>query len=97
EELRALSRGFAPPILEDRGLVSAIESFAAISSIPVTVSSTLVQGTRLPAEIERNAYFVVAELITNASKHSGATAVRVDVTTPADPSGVRRLEVLVAD
>ena len=97
EELRALSRGFAPPILEDRGLVSALESFAAMSSIPVTVSSTLASGTRLPAEIERNAYFVVAELITNASKHSGATAVRVDVTTPADPTGVRRLEILVAD
>lgn len=97
EELRALSRGFAPPILEDRGLISAVESFAAMSSIPVTVTSTLAPGTRLPAEIERNAYFVIAELVTNASKHSGASAVRVEVTTPADPTGARRLEVLVAD
>src|SRR5690606_40405777 len=28
EELRALSRGFAPPILLDRGLVAALESLA---------------------------------------------------------------------
>ncbi|MCP2030632.1 signal transduction histidine kinase [Okibacterium sp. HSC-33S16] len=97
DELRALSRGFAPPILEDRGLVSAVESFAALSSIPITVASTLDAGTRLPAEIERNVYFVVAELITNASKHSGATAVRVEMSTPTDAAGSRRLEVLVAD
>jgi signal transduction histidine kinase len=97
DELRALSRGFAPPILQDRGLVSAVESFAAMSSVPVTVASTLEGGIRLPAEIERNAYFVIAELITNASKHSGATAVRVDISTPADPAGTRYLEIRVAD
>ncbi|RLQ86523.1 sensor histidine kinase [Mycetocola zhadangensis] len=97
EELRALSRGFAPPILEDRGLVSAIESFTALSSIPVTVTNSLEPGTRLPAEIERNAYFVVAELVTNASKHSSATAVRVDITAPTDATGNRRLDLLVVD
>src|SRR5690606_39316075 len=31
EELRALSRGFAPPILLDRGLVAALESLAVRS------------------------------------------------------------------
>lgn len=79
EELRALSRGFAPPILGDRGLVSAIESLATVSTIPVTVTSSLAPGLRLPAEIERNGYFVAAELVTNASKHSGARTVTVDV------------------
>ncbi|MFU8946985.1 sensor histidine kinase [Mycetocola zhadangensis] len=97
EELRALSRGFAPPILEDRGLVSAVESLAGMSSVPVTVTTDLSAGTRLAAEIERNAYFVVAELLTNASKHSGASAVRVEITRPTDATGARRLEILVAD
>jgi signal transduction histidine kinase len=68
-----------------------------MSSSPVTVAHTLDGGTRLPAEIERNAYFVIAELITNASKHSGATAVRVDISTPTDPNGTRHLEIRVAD
>lgn len=96
EELRALSRGFAPPILGDRGLVSAIESLAAVSSIPVTVTSSLEPGLRLPAEIERNGYFVAAELVTNASKHSGARAVTVDVSILPAEFG-RMLTLVVSD
>jgi len=79
EELRALSRGFAPPILLDRGLVAALESFAVRSSIPVTVANELPTGLELPQEIERNAYFVASEALTNAAKHSGATAVEARV------------------
>ncbi len=97
DELRALSRGFAPPILEDRGLVSAVESLAAMSSIPVTVTSTLMPGVRLPSEIERNVYFVIAELLTNASKHSGASGVRVEISTTPDSGAGRRLQLVVAD
>ncbi|MBG6238310.1 signal transduction histidine kinase [Mycetocola sp. CAN_C7] len=96
EELRALSRGFAPPILGDRGLVSAIESLATVSSIPVTVHSSLAPRLRLPAEIERNGYFVAAELITNASKHSGASTVTVDVSMHPAEFG-QLLTVTVSD
>ena len=39
EELRALSRGFAPPILLDRGLVAALESAADRAAIPTRVMS----------------------------------------------------------
>ena len=79
EELRALSRGFAPPILLDRGLVAALESAAVRSSIPVRVTSGLPEGFELPQEIERNAYFVASEALANAAKHSGATSVEVSV------------------
>ncbi|MEO8527995.1 MAG: sensor histidine kinase [Pseudolysinimonas sp.] len=75
EELRALSRGFAPPILLDRGLVAALESLAVRSAVTVRVVSTLPQGTDLPIELERNAYFIAAEGLTNAVKHSGSTAI----------------------
>ena len=37
DELRALSRGFAPPILMDRGLVAALESLAVRAAVPTTV------------------------------------------------------------
>lgn len=86
EELRALSRGFAPPILLDRGLIAALESAAVRSAVPTRVVSDLpripsTDPNALPQEIERNAYFIASEAIMNAAKHSGASdiEVRVDV------------------
>lgn len=81
EELRALSRGFAPPILLDRGLVAALESLAVRSAVTVRVVSSLPTGTELPTELERNAYFIAAEGLTNAVKHSGGSAIdlRIDL------------------
>jgi signal transduction histidine kinase len=79
EELRSLSRGFAPPILLDRGLVAALESAAVRSAVPVRVASELPEGFDLPQEIERNAYFVASEALANAAKHSGAANVEVRV------------------
>ena len=58
DELRALSRGFAPPILLDRGLVAALESLAVRAAVPTTIVDELPKGTKLPDEIERNAYFL---------------------------------------
>jgi signal transduction histidine kinase len=81
EELRALSRGFAPPILLDRGLVAALESLAVRSAVTVRVVSSLPDDVDLPTELERNAYFIAAEGLTNAVKHSGASAIdlRIDL------------------
>ena len=79
EELRALSRGFAPPILLDRGLVAALESAAVRSTVPTRVVDGLPEGLELPQEIERNAYFVASEALANAAKHSGAASVTVAV------------------
>jgi len=98
DELRALSRGFAPPILLDRGLVAALESLASRSSVSVTVTNSLDEGASIPQEIERNAYFVASELVTNAVKHSGATAIEVAVTTRMAPnSDALWLDVSVTD
>ena len=82
DELRALSRGIAPPILADRGLPSAVAALASRCTVPVdlAVDPTL---PRLDPGIENTAYFVIAEALTNVAKHSGATecwvtVVRVD-------------------
>jgi signal transduction histidine kinase len=85
EELRALSRGFAPPILQDRGLIAGLESLAARSTIPVSLELQLDPAIRLAPEIERSAYFVAAELLTNAAKHSGASAIRLHLALRAEP------------
>jgi signal transduction histidine kinase len=74
-ELRDLARGIHPPILADRGLEAAITSIAARSPLSVTVEADVPE--RPPAAVEAAAYFVVAEALANATKHSGAQAVLV--------------------
>lgn len=71
DELRALSKGIAPPVLADRGLVAAVREAAGRATIPVTVESELREAI-LPPHVEQSAYFLVSEALTNVAKHSGA-------------------------
>jgi signal transduction histidine kinase len=71
EELRALSRGIAPPILVDRGLRAALTALAARSTVPVDLDAASLNG-RLDATVETAAYFVISEALTNVAKHSHA-------------------------
>ncbi|MET0426380.1 MAG: sensor domain-containing protein, partial [Actinoplanes sp.] len=77
DELRALSRGIAPPILVDRGLVAALTALAGRCTVPVELDAPLVG--RLEPAVESAAYFVVAESLTNVAKHSNASEVQVSV------------------
>jgi signal transduction histidine kinase len=98
DELRALSRGFAPPILLDRGLIAALESAATRSSIPTRVVNELPANTVLPQETERNAYFVASEALTNAIKHSAPRSVELRVGARRVPeTGAAWLDVVVTD
>ena len=91
-ELRDLVRGTAPAILVDRGLEAAIGSVAGGCPVPTSLDSTLAPGERLPAAVERAAYFVVTESLANVAKHSDAT--RCAVTLARDGA---RLVVEVRD
>ncbi|MFF2013683.1 sensor histidine kinase [Streptomyces sp. NPDC058195] len=84
-ELRHVVRGIHPPVLTDRGLAGAVRALAADAGVPVAAELDGVEdGRRLPAAIEAAAYYVIAEALTNISKHSGATAATVRVRrTPA--------------
>jgi len=75
-DLRNLVRGIHPAVLTDRGLDAAVSSLTARSPIPVDVSIALAK--RPPATIESAAYFVIAEALTNAAKHSNASLINVD-------------------
>jgi PAS domain S-box-containing protein len=77
EELRELARGIHPAILTDRGLMPALEMLAGRANIPVEVTATLTE--RLPPSVEAAAYYIVAEALTNASKHARASRVGVHV------------------
>ncbi|MFC7493338.1 MULTISPECIES: sensor histidine kinase [unclassified Nocardioides] len=89
-ELRALSRGIAPPLLVDRGLKAALEEMLTQSSVPV--GSFIDVPAQLPPHVETAVYFVVAEALTNVAKHSEAASVDVTVVAQAG-----QVEVCVVD
>ena len=68
EELRELARGIHPSILTDRGLEAALAALAGRSTVPVELD--LDGCGKLPPSVQTTAYFVVAEALTNASKHA---------------------------
>jgi len=76
-ELRSLVRGVHPPVLSDRGLDAALSGLAALCSVPVSVEVAMTE--RPSASVEAVAYFIVAETLTNVSKHSGARSATVSV------------------
>ncbi|MGW2260061.1 sensor histidine kinase [Streptomyces sp. NPDC001780] len=75
EELREIAQGVHPKALTDHGLPAAVENLAARSALPVAVDVRL--PGRVPVAVETTAYYVVAEALTNAVKHSAATRAEV--------------------
>lgn len=76
DELRSLARGIHPTILAEAGLMPAIRSLADRCPIPVEVTGDL---DRIEPKLEMALYFVAAEAITNAVKHSKGQRICVDV------------------
>ena len=76
-DLRTLARGLEPPLLADAGIVAAVTDLADRAAIPTTVAADALR--RYPHGIEAAAYFVVAESLTNAGKHSSAGAILVSI------------------
>ncbi|MFD2758050.1 sensor histidine kinase [Gulosibacter faecalis] len=76
-DLRALVRGMRPAILSDKGLDAALSALASASAIPVRVDNRV--AGRFDVQAELVIYFAIAESITNAAKHSGATQIDVVV------------------
>jgi signal transduction histidine kinase len=76
EDLRTIASGLHPAALAHGGLAPALRTLARRSPVPVLLD------VRLPAavadSVEVAAYYVVAETLTNTTKH--ARASRIDVT-----------------
>jgi signal transduction histidine kinase len=85
QELRELSHGLHPTILSRGGLRPAIRSLARRSAVPVELDLDVER--RLPECVEVTTYYVAAEALTNAAKHSHASTVTLSVA--ADACGVR--------
>jgi signal transduction histidine kinase len=76
-ELRELARGIHPAVL-DNGLADALASLAAGNAIPAELAVSI--PVRPTPAIESIAYFCAAELLANATKHSEASKIEIDVT-----------------
>lgn len=78
-ELRELAHGILPAALTSGGLRTGLDALASRMPVPVDLE---VPSTRFAASVEATAYFVVAEALTNVSKH--ARAERAWVVVHAD-------------
>jgi signal transduction histidine kinase len=87
DELREIARGLHPAALAEGGLRPALKTLARRSAVPVRLDVG-VEG-RLPELVELAAYYVVAEALTNAAKHAGASVVDVQVVADAAMLRVR--------
>lgn len=90
DELRALSRGIAPPLLVDRGLQAALQEIVDRAALPVHLQYDVREP--LPEHVETAVYFVASEALTNVAKHARAYYASVHV-----ESDGRELTVAVID
>ncbi|MFE0106116.1 sensor histidine kinase [Streptomyces sp. NPDC059009] len=74
-ELRDVAWRVYPAALDEGGLAAALETVAERAGIPVRLECALRDTP--PSAAQSVAYFVAAEAVTNAVKHSGATQVSV--------------------
>ena len=72
--LRELARGIFPPLLADRGLVSALESHARKSPTPVVVRASGLDG-RFDPHAEAAAYFCCIEAIRSAARRAEGSMI----------------------
>jgi signal transduction histidine kinase len=89
-EMRAFSRGLQARVLERDGLVEAIQVLT--DRAPVLVELRAGDIPRLDDAIERAAYFVVAESLTNSLKYADASRILIDLDVVDD-----HLHVVVTD
>ena len=89
--LRAVAHAIHPPVLADRGLLSAVEAQAARLPLAMAVhADPALRAVRFPPRIEATAWYGLAEALSNVVKHANATQVEVVL---QQPDGRLTLEV----
>lgn len=82
KEIRTISHLLHPPLLDEAGLVSALQcyvaGFAERSKIDTRLDIPTLFG-RLPADVELTIFRVVQECLTNIHRHSGSSTASIRV------------------
>lgn len=93
ERVRNLALDLRPSILDDFGLVAAlqwlIQRYSRQTNVAVAFDSTM-EGERLSPDVEIAAYRIVQEALTNVARHAGETEVTVRLSLVDD---VLRVEI----
>ena len=89
-EFRLVVHGVMPALLLERGLPAATEDL--VDRLPVPAALVLDGAEQLPPAVATSSYFILAEALTNAVRHSGASALEVRVAQRGDV-----LHLVVAD
>lgn len=99
EQLRGLATELRPPVLDDLGLVPALEYLAETCDTErLRVRSDVIDGTgvergsRPPSDVELAVFRIAQEAVANALQHAGASSI--SITGSVEP---RRVRVEVAD
>ncbi len=96
EDLRRISRGLHPSVLDDFGLVPAlrrmVEDTGAAGKLKVSFSADGLEQLRLPRAVEVAVYRTAQEALNNAVKHAAAKAVQVSLRQEQEA-----LQVVVSD
>ncbi|MFF0465366.1 CHASE3 domain-containing protein [Streptomyces mexicanus] len=87
DELRELARGIYPLTLTVKGLAGAVEDLASRCPIPAAVENKC--DRRFASTVESNAYFIVAEAVTNAVKHAQASHIDISLELTGDVLRIR--------
>ncbi|WP_245687661.1 sensor histidine kinase [Rhodococcus phenolicus] len=77
-ELRDVAWRIYPAVLDEHGLVAALEGLSAHTFLPVDLDLRITSEP--PHDVAAAVYYVAAEAVTNATKHSGAERVAVTAT-----------------
>ncbi len=91
-DVRRIVEGLRPPALDDLGLAGALERLAHELGGTVRVGVDVEPLADVPAAVEVAAYRIAAEALANATRHAGATEVRVEVRREGSA-----MQVIVAD
>ncbi len=84
-DVRAIAQGIHPAILDDHGIVRAIDARAKRLPLEVSVEAAPELATRrFDRSIEGAAYFVASEALANVVKHADATTVSVHLSIAGD-------------
>jgi two-component system sensor histidine kinase NreB len=82
-EVRRISRGLRPLVLEDLGLRPAIEriceEFRGSGTPEISLQLNLQSDHRFPPALETAVFRVVQESVTNAVRHAGASLIHVQI------------------
>jgi signal transduction histidine kinase len=88
EEVRRLARGLRPGVLEELGLIAAIErlceDFEQVHGVTVRLKIPAAADKKLSMPVETSLYRILQESLTNVARHAQANSVNVTLARTAD-------------